>query len=251
MPNGSNELTATAEAKQTPARQRRRIWLGVVILAVLFGAAAAWQWTPLADQIQIGKIAGWAASLRTNPARAPIILAAYLIGSLISVPITALIIVTALVFGPVLGCAYSFAGSLLGAAETYAVGYFLGRDFVRQITGSKWERVEQKIGEAGIIAVATMRLLPVAPFTIVNVISGAFQVPLRDYAVGSLLGLAPGILVINLFAHQFERAIRNPGMGSYLLLVALVVVSLLGAMWLRRKLGMGKSRKNTSEQTNS
>jgi phospholipase D1/2 len=247
MPNGSNELTMTTEEKQIPRSRRRRIWLGVVILAVLFGAAAAWQWTPLADQIQIGKVAGWAASLRTNPARPVIILAAYLIGSLVSVPITALIIVTALVFGPALGCVYSFAGSFLGAVETYAVGYFLGRNFVRQITGPKWERVEKKIGETGIIAVATMRLLPVAPFTIVNVISGAFQVPLRDYAVGSLIGLAPGILVINLFAHQFERAIRNPGVGSYLLLTALVAVSLLGAVWLHRKFGADKSKKNASK----
>jgi uncharacterized membrane protein YdjX (TVP38/TMEM64 family) len=242
----SDELTVTEEKKQIPRGRRRRIWLGVAILVVLFGAAAAWQWTPLADQIQIGKVAAWAASLRTNPARSVIILAAYLIGSLVSIPITALIIVTALVFGPLLGCVYSFAGSLLGAAETYAIGYFLGRDFVRQITGPKWERVEQKIGETGIVAVATMRLLPIAPFTIVNVISGAFQVPLRDYAIGSLLGLAPGIVVINLFAHQFERAIRNPGMGSYVLLVALVVVSVLGAMWLRRKLGMSKSQESRS-----
>jgi uncharacterized membrane protein YdjX (TVP38/TMEM64 family) len=241
----------TAEEKQTRKRRRRRIWLGVVILAVLFGTAAAWQWTPLADQIQIGKVAGWAASLRTNPARPAIILAAYLIGSLVAVPITVLIIVTALVFGPALGCVYSFAGSFLGAVETYAVGYFLGRDFVRQITGPKWDRVERKIGETGIIAVTTMRLLPIAPFTVVNVISGAFQVRFRDYAVGSLLGLAPGILVINLFAHQFVRAIRNPGVGSYILLMALVVVSVLGTVWLRRKLGTSKSKENTSAQKNS
>jgi phospholipase D1/2 len=244
--NRSDELTVTEEKKQIPRGRRRRIWLGVAILALLFGAAAAWQWTPLADQIQIGKIVGWAASLRNNPARPVIILAAYLIGSLVSIPITALIIVTALVFGPLLGCVYSFVGSLLGAIATYAVGYFLGRDFIRQITGPKWERVEQKIGETGIVAVATMRLLPIAPFTVVNVISGAFQVPLRDYTVGSLLGLAPGIVVINLFAHQFERAIRNPGMGSYILLGALIVVSVLGTLWLRRKLGMSKSQESKS-----
>jgi phospholipase D1/2 len=207
------------------------------MLVLLFAAAAAWKWTPLADQIDIRKITGWVFSIRDNPARPLIILGAYLGGSLLVVPVTVLILATALVFGPLLGCAYSFAGCFLGAVVTYAIGYFLGRDFIQQIIGSKWQRVEQKIGQAGIIAVATMRLLPVAPFTVVNVISGAFQVPLRDYVIGSLLGLAPGIVVINLFAHQVESAIRNPGMGSYTILITLVAISVLGTLWLRRKLG--------------
>jgi phospholipase D1/2 len=221
----------------TSKSRRSRIWLAVAILALLFGAAAAWKWTPLAEQIDIRKVAAWAVSLRNNPARPVIILIAYLLGSLIMVPITVLIIATALVFGPMLGCAYSLAGCLLGAAVTYAIGYFLGRDLVRQITGPKWERVERKIGQAGIVAVATLRLLPVAPFTIVNVISGAFQVPIRDYTVGSVLGLAPGIVVINLFAYQMVSAIRNPGWGSYSLLAALVLLTVLGTVWLRRIVG--------------
>ena len=228
--------------KQTRSKSRRRgIWLAVAILIVLFGAAAAWRWTPLADQIDIRKITAWAVFLRNNPARPLIILVAYLVGSLILIPITVLILATALVFGPVLGSVYSLAGCFMGAAVTYAIGYFLGRDFVRQISGPKWERVERKIGQTGIIAVATMRLLPVAPFTIVNIISGAFQVPIRHFILGSLLGLAPGILVINLFAHQFASAIRNPGPGSFTLLAALIVITVLGTLWLRRKLGEKKS----------
>jgi uncharacterized membrane protein YdjX (TVP38/TMEM64 family) len=135
-----------------------------------------------------------------------------------------------------MGSLYSFAGCFLGAGVTYALGYFLGRDLVQRISGSdRWDRFERKVGQAGIIGVATMRLLPVAPFTVVNVISGAFQVRIRDYLFGSLLGLAPGILVINLFAYQMESAVRNPGLGSFALLAGLVVISGMGFLWLRRK----------------
>jgi phospholipase D1/2 len=224
------------EKKHASDQNRRRIWLAAAILVLLFGMATAWKWTPLAEQIDIGKITAWAFSLRNSPARPVIILAAYLIGSLLLVPITVLIMATALVFGPLVGSLYSFAGCFLGAGITYALGYFLGRDLVRRISGSdRWDRLERKVGQAGIIGVATMRLLPVAPFTVVNVISGAFQVPIRDYLLGSLLGLAPGILVINLFAYQIESAFRNPGVGSLILLGGLVVISGLGFLWLRRK----------------
>jgi phospholipase D1/2 len=61
-------------------------------------------------------------------------------------------------------------------------------------------------------------------------------VPVRDYLLGSLLGLAPGIVLINLFERQFERAVRNPGAGSFAVLGGLLVISVLGILWLRRKL---------------
>jgi uncharacterized membrane protein YdjX (TVP38/TMEM64 family) len=83
--------------------------------------------------------------------------------------------------------------------------------------------------------VAALRAIPIAPFTVVNIISGAFRVPVRDYIFGSLLGLAPGIILTNLFAHQLQSAIRNPGFGSFVLVAALVVVSILGTIWVRRK----------------
>jgi phospholipase D1/2 len=216
-------------------RQRRRIWIGVAILIVLFAAAAAWKWTPLADLINVNRAARWAASLRESPIRHLYLIGAYVIGSVLLIPITLLILITAVVFGAALGAVYSLIGCLAGALVTYAIGYFLGQDFVRKVAGSKWKGIERKIGQTGIIAVATLRLLPVAPFSVVNIVSGAFKVPLRDYILGSILGLVPGILITNLFAHQFQSAIRNPGIGTFLLLAGLIVVSVLGTIWLKRR----------------
>jgi uncharacterized membrane protein YdjX (TVP38/TMEM64 family) len=224
-----------ADEREQHGGQARRIWIGVLILLLLFAAAAAWKWTPLAEVINVNRAARWAASLRESPARHFYVLGVYVIGSVLVIPITLLILVTAVVFGPTLGAVYSLIGCLAGALVTYAIGYFLGQDFVRKIAGSKWPAIERKIGQTGIIAVATLRLLPVAPFSMVNVVSGAFKVPLRDYILGSILGLVPGILVTNLFAHQFESAIRNPGVGTFLLLAALIAVSILGTVWLKRR----------------
>jgi len=138
--------------KKTANKRRRQIWLGVAVLLILFAAAGAWKWTPLADQIDIRKITIWVHSIRDNPGGPFIILAAYLAGSVLIIPITVLTLATALVFGPVLGCAYSFGGCFFGAEVTYAIGYFLGRNFIQRVVGSKWQRVEQKIDQAGIMA---------------------------------------------------------------------------------------------------
>jgi phospholipase D1/2 len=142
------------------------------------------------------------------------ILGAYSIGTIISLPITSLILATALVLGPINGI-ISFIRCMIGSAATYPIGYFLGSDFIRNVTGAKWKAVERKVNRTGILAMAALRAIPIAPFTVINIIiSGAFQVPVRDYVLGSLLGLAPGIIITNLFAHQLQSAIRNPGLSS-------------------------------------
>jgi uncharacterized membrane protein YdjX (TVP38/TMEM64 family) len=215
--------------------QERRIWLAVLILSSLFAVAAAWKWTPLADLIDTNRVVGWAASLRDSPARDLYVLGIYMVGSILLVPVTVLIFVTAIVFGPMMGTLYSLLGCLAGALVTYAIGYALGRAFVQKLIGPKWQRVERKISQTGVVAVATLRLLPMAPFTVVNVVAGAFKVPLRDYILGSLLGLAPGIVVTNLFAHQVRAAIRDPGFGAFVVLAALVLVTIAGTVWLKRK----------------
>ena len=221
--------------KRTVRSQKRRIWLAVLVLALLFAGAAAWKWTPLADLIDADRLAGSAALLRESQARDFYILGIYIIGSILLVPVTVLIFVTAIVFGPVVGTVYSLVGCLAAALVTYAIGYALGRDFVQKLIGPKWQRYERKIDQTGVVAVTTLRLLPMAPFTVVNVVAGAFKVPLRDYILGSLFGLAPGIIVTNLFAHQVQAAIRNPGFATFVVLTALILVTILGTVWLKRK----------------
>ena len=217
------------------SHRRKRLWVAAAVVLLLLAMTAAWRWTPLAEQIDIRKIIGWSLSLRHNPARRAIILTAYVVGCLLSFPVILLILATAFVFGPLAGTVYSFAGCMLGAAVTYGVGYFMGKDFVRCLVGEKWRKIEKTIGQTGILAIAAMRLLPVAPFTIVNVVSGAFRVPVWNYFVGSLIGLAPGIIVINFFARQFARAAREPGPASYALLALAVLLTIVWVIWLKRK----------------
>jgi phospholipase D1/2 len=66
-------------------------------------------------------------------------------------------------------------------------------------------------------------------------VSGAFRVPVWNYFLGSLLGLAPGIIVINFFARQFARAVRDPGPASYVLLALAVLRTVAGTVWLKRR----------------
>ena len=86
----------------------------------------------------------------------------------------------------------------------------------------------------GILALATLRLIPVAPFSIVNAVAGASHIRGRDFLVGTVIGELPGLLGIAMFISQVTETLRHPGVGSLALLGAIAGTILLSAIGITR-----------------
>jgi phospholipase D1/2 len=157
-------------------------------------------------------------------------------------PVTLLIAVTGIVFGPVAGAAYAIVGALLSASATYGLGRWLGRDVVHRMLGPRVNRLSRRIAKRGIVAVAIVRLLPIAPFTVVNVVAGASHLSFRDYLLGTLLGMSPGILITVTFVHNLAEAIRNPSLETILILAGIVILLIGFAIFLQRLFAGKKQR---------
>jgi uncharacterized membrane protein YdjX (TVP38/TMEM64 family) len=83
--------------------------------------------------------------------------------------------------------------------------------------------------------VLAVRVIPVAPFTLVNMFIGASGIRFRDFFLASLVGRIPGILTLALFGVQLESALRNPGLASFaLLVIVLVAVPIIVSRMFRR-----------------
>jgi uncharacterized membrane protein YdjX (TVP38/TMEM64 family) len=162
------------------------------------------------------------------------VLGAFVVAGLLMVPVTLLIAVTVLVFGPWLGTSYALGGALLSAATTYGLGRLLGRSIVRRLAGPRLNRLSQRLGQRGLLAVVTVRVLPIAPFTVVNMVAGASHIGARDFLLGTLLGMAPGIIATVLFVDRAAVAIRTPSAAT-LAIVAAVFALLIAAAWAVRR----------------
>lgn len=213
-----------------------RVLLVGALLAFFVGLGAAWRWTELGEWLAPGRLASVAESIKQLPGSPFVVIGAFVAGSLLVVPVTAMIAVTVLVFGPWLGLVYAFGGSVLGATVTYLAGQALGRETLRRVAGSRLDRLSQALGRRGVLAIVTVRILPVAPFTVVNLVAGATHISLRDFIVGTVLGLAPGIIAAALFIDRILAAIRDPGAGSFAVLGGIVVAVTVGMAILRRSL---------------
>ncbi|MFO7965849.1 MAG: VTT domain-containing protein [Desulfobacterales bacterium] len=220
-----------------PKKQdKKSLWLGAAALAVLIALAAAWQLTALSEWISVENMNYWARKISGNPFLPLIALAAYVIGGFVVIPITFLIGVTALVFEPILGGVIAMAGSLLNAVATYWVGILLGNKTVQRMTGDRIEKLRRLSANQGILTVAAIRNLPVAPYSIVNVIAGAMRLDFKSFFLGTLIGLAPGITAAMILADRLVTAIKNPGLKNIGAFFGLLIVAVLLLRWLRDRM---------------
>jgi len=202
----------------------------VVVVVVLLGLTVAWHATPLAD-IGGAEAAGDFLAKTAESYWGPLaVLGAFLVGGLVAFPVTILIAATAASFGPWLGFTYAAIGALASALLTYAIGALVGRDALQSVLGDRLTAIRNKIARQGIVAVAAIRLVPVAPFTLVNLVAGASGIGLFHYMVGTLFGLLPGLVLLSLLGNQIMRIIASPSPTEIVVCIALIAAWIASAL---------------------
>jgi phosphatidylserine/phosphatidylglycerophosphate/cardiolipin synthase-like enzyme/uncharacterized membrane protein YdjX (TVP38/TMEM64 family) len=178
-------------------------------------------------------------SLRAGAAQLPAlgVLALYVAAGLLTVPVTPVIVATAALFSPPLAAAYAAGGVLLSALATYAAGRALGRHAVRRLAGSRLNGITRKLAREGVLSIAILRLVPIAPFSIVNAVAGASRVPLRHFLLGTLIGTAPLIALAVAFVDRVKAALADPGPANYAGLATIAAFIVAGALFIWRRFG--------------
>ena len=212
---------------------RRQIAMGAVILLAVVALAAAWRWSPLAEWLDVPRLLSYVEEFERSPSAPFVTIAGFVLGGLVVAPVTVLITVTVLAFGPIHGFLYSFIGMTVSALVTFFIGRLLGRQAIERWS-NRVHRLSRRLAEKGILAVVTVRVLPVAPFTIVNMIAGATHIRTKDFLIGTVIGELPGLIALSIFVDQITSTVKHPGPGSYALLAGCAVLIVSGVWLLRR-----------------
>lgn len=215
-------------------RSRRRLWMFLGLVAALLALAAAWRWTPLQDLLSPQRIGDYLAAIRSDEFRALAAVGGFVIASLAMVPVTLLAVIAGVVFTGWQAFAFVMAGAMLAAAIGFFAGRLMGRAVIERLDGSRFEQLSRRLAERGTIAVAVLRLVPVAPFAIFNLVAGSSHLGTRQFLVGSLLGLLPGLGAITLFSGSLWQALAQPSALNVALAVGIGVV-LLAVAWFARR----------------
>jgi uncharacterized membrane protein YdjX (TVP38/TMEM64 family) len=139
--------------------------------------------------------------------------AVYAVGTTALLPATLFTLIGAVLFGKVLGTVYNLVGATSGAALSFLVGRYLGRDFAaRLLRGKKMRRLDAKAEDHGFILISYLRLA-YFPFAPLNYAAGLTRIRFLDFVGGSALGMLPGMLLFTCFLDE----LANLGSASDLL----------------------------------
>lgn len=203
---------------------RTRLLAFASVLALAAAAAAIWQVAPRFTGTTVADLLDAARAWRDSAWSVPVVLASFVVGGLVAFPVNLLIAAAIVVLGAGLGAPCALAGVLLSALALHAIGRALPERFHARLADPRWRRLRERILAHGVLAVATVRLVPVAPYSVVSLAAGMLRVRRADYLAGTALGMAPGIALYALFADRAEAALRDPHPLAWLSLSGVVVV---------------------------
>lgn len=215
----------------------RRSIAFVAFVVVFVALALAWTIGPLAGALDARALADRAAWLRDWPPAPLAVVAIIVIGNLVAVPSMLMIVTTILLFGPLPGAVYAYAGTLAGGTVVYTIGRFAARApverWLARRNGRRLARFDERVARHALVAVALLRMTPI-PFTLQNMMLGVARIGYGALIGGTLLGLLPIFLLVAGLAARLDAWVAKPDLQQAALLGAAVALSIAGAWALRR-----------------
>jgi len=225
------------EAPAVQSRRRRALrWLAIaggisalltIAIAVVIGARA-FAWSDLPAFVE--RMTAW----RDSPLAMLAMLGFFVLGGLVVFPVNLLIATSIVVFGPIAGAAIALAGSVASAGVLHQVGSAFPEHVFSRFAGRHAEQLRERVARHGLIAVAIVRLLPIAPYSIVSLAAGIAGIRRAPYYIGTALGMLPGIVLYALFADRAREVLADPRPLSWAMLLFALLLIVAVALLLRR-----------------
>lgn len=201
-------LGGTVMPVKNPRRRTIMISIGVLCVAILAGLLlTASHFIPW---LSTDNINAFLEESRGTYFALPTVLLVYLVGGFFFFPVTVMSLAVSAIFGPVWGPLYGILGALLSSACMFGIGNLAGNAGLKKIGGPKVEVVDRKLKSSGIVGVAAIRMLPIAPFSLVNLVAGISSIGLVQFLVGTFLGMFPPMIAKGLVGDSITQIFRNP-----------------------------------------
>lgn len=144
------------------------------------------------------------------------------------------------VFGGVIGTLFVNLGATTGATLAFLAARYLLRDWVEQKFGRWIEPVQQGFAKNAFSYLLTLRLIPLFPFFVVNLVSGLTRVNVGTYVAATAIGIIPGSFVYAYAGRQLGtlsslKEIASPNViGAFVLLGLLALVPIVYRKFLEK-----------------
>ena len=130
-------------------------------------------------------------------------------------------------FGSLFGTLLVNIGATTGATLAFLAARYLLRDWVEQKFGSKLGSIQEGFASNAFSYLMTLRLIPLFPFFLVNMVSGLTRVSVGTYVAATALGIIPGSFVYAYAGRQLGTINSLKEIASPNVLLAFTLLGIL------------------------
>jgi uncharacterized membrane protein YdjX (TVP38/TMEM64 family) len=139
-------------------------------------------------------LTAWVAAHRLPAALA--FLLAYAVMVAFSLPVAMVATpVGGFLFGTWAGAGLSIVGATLGSIAVFLAARYAFRDLFRARAGTKLARLEEGFRHDDFSYLLFLRLVPVFPFWLINIVPALLGMPIRRYVIATMLGIVPASII--------------------------------------------------------
>lgn len=189
-----------------------RIAAGVIVVFLL-GLGLKETWGSVIEQDDVET---FFQTLNRSNWTTPLVFGIFFLAALTGLSLNLLLVSATLVIDPWTAFAAGFLGSILSAIAAFFIGQYAGQPILEKFFEERMRQLSDKIQNRGVLSVALLRLVPVAPFIVINLVAGLSKLRLRTFIVGSCLGMLPGMAAVVFVTHQAKSAYTNPSWQTWL-----------------------------------
>lgn len=168
---------------------RTKLIVALVLLAMLVAAATL---LPIPGPAELRV---WAADL--GPATPWLFFLAYSLLTVAPIPRTVFNLAGGLLLGATAGILIGVLATTIASGLSFGLARLLGRDLVaRHLHRRSVRLVNEHLSDGGVLAITSLRLIPVVPFAPMSYCCGVSSVRLTPYLLGTALGSLPGTVAV-------------------------------------------------------
>ncbi len=147
---------------------------------------------------------------RHKPWAGPLYVIAYAVIATLGLPITVLSVVGGALFGAMRGMLLAWTGAMIATVTAHLMARSIGQDSVRRFLG-RHHLLGQLRKRSDFWTLLRLRVLPVAPFAVLDYVAGFVGIPLRILLLATAIGVLPTVVAYGYAGAEIMNGLEQVG----------------------------------------
>ena len=145
---------------------------------------------------------------------------------------TIMTLIGGFLFGQITSTICIIFSASCGACVVFLSTKMATRNTTKKEAGKWVKKMQRGFSNNAFSYMLTLRLMPIFPFVLVNLVAGILQISLRVFFFGTLIGLAPGTFIYSSVGVSMRKLLNQPSFSPDILLEPQIIFSLIGLGFL-------------------